>query len=136
MDIVSLLDASRATDDFRADAIALATGGTPGTAIRFRSGPRVKVLRVVAQLLAAEPEMVIQSVTIEGWSGCSDYRGRVAVETPEGVREFDFVWCCKWRAVQEGFVDYFGMPDQMRAAREFDWRCFESWRERSAVAAV
>ena len=133
MDIVSLLDGSRATDAFRADVIALATGKEVGTTIRFRAGPRVKVLRVLAQLLSAEPEMVIQAVAVEGWSGCSDFRGRVAVETPDGVREFDFVWCCKWRALQEGWVDYFGFPDQMRAAREFDWRCFESWRERAAV---
>ena len=135
MDIVSLLDASSATAEFRADALSLATGKDAGTTIRFRAGPRVKVLRVVAQLLSAEPELVIQGVMIEGWSGCSDFRGRIAVDTPDGVREFDFVWCCKWRALEEGWVDYFGFPDQMRAAREFDWRCFQSWRERSAVPA-
>jgi hypothetical protein len=27
-------------------------------------------------------------------------------------------------------VDYFGFPDQVRAAQEFDWRCFRRWERR------
>ena len=45
----------------------------------------------------------------------------------EGERQVRFHWDCKWRAQQEGWVDYFGFPDQIRAAREFGWRCFERW---------
>ena len=40
---------------------------------------------------------------------------------------YEFVWDCRWRAEQEGWTDCFGFPDQIRAAREYDWRCFERW---------
>ena len=36
----------------------------------------------------------------------------------EDVRTVRFHWDCKWKAQQEGWSDYFGFPDQMRAARE------------------
>jgi hypothetical protein len=42
--------------------------------------------------------------------------------------KFDFVWDCQWRAVQQGWTDHFGLPDQIRAAREFGWRCFQHWQ--------
>ena len=42
---------------------------------------------------------------------------------------FSFTWCCRWRAEQEGWKDYFGFPDQIRAAREFGWDCFQRWSE-------
>ncbi|HEX8695519.1 MAG TPA: hypothetical protein VF746_24110, partial [Longimicrobium sp.] len=40
-----------------------------------------------------------------------------------------FVWDCKWKAEQHGWHDYFGFPDQGRAAREFGYDCFRAWVE-------
>ena len=50
---------------------------------------------------------------------------------PHGRRDAPgpFHWDCKWRAQQQGWVDYFGFPDQTRAAREFGFDCFRSWVE-------
>jgi hypothetical protein len=92
--------------------------------------PRVKVRRVLTQLLATEPALDIEEVVIRGRSGCSDFVGTMDVRTTTGVHVFDFVWDCRWRAEHEGYVDYFGFPDQARAAREFDWQCFQRWERR------
>jgi hypothetical protein len=40
-----------------------------------------------------------------------------------------FYWDCKWKAQEQGWTDYFGFPDQMRAAREFGYDCFRSWNQ-------
>jgi hypothetical protein len=69
-------------------------------------------------------------------SGCSDFRGTLTVEAEGATRTFVFAWCCQWRADREGWRDAFGFSDQIRAAREFDWRCFERWREVSAEGAL
>lgn len=90
--------------------------------------PPVKVARVLRQLLAEAGEHAeIERIRVRGRSGCSDFTGTVEVFTASGSTTIEFVWCCRWRAEQEGWTDYFGFPDQMRAAREFDWRCFQVW---------
>ena len=94
--------------------------------------PRVKVQRLLTQLLAVEPALEIEQVVIRGMAGCSNFVGSVDVRTASGAEVFDFVWCCRWRAETEGLVDYFGFPDQLRAAQEFDWRCFQRWERRGA----
>jgi hypothetical protein len=91
--------------------------------------PPVKVRRLLAHMLEVEPHLPIERVTLRGRSGCSDFVGTVAVQTRTETHVYEFVWDCRWRAEQEGWTDYFGFPDQMRAAREFDWRCFEHWRK-------
>jgi hypothetical protein len=85
---------------------------------------------VLTQLLAVEPALEIEQVVIRGMSGCSDFVGSVDVLTSSGTHVFEFTWCCRWRAESEGYRDYFGFPDQMRAAQEFDWRCFQRWERR------
>ena len=60
-------------------------------------------------------------------SGCSDFVGTVQVHTSSETRVYEFIWDCRWRAEQEGWTDCFGFPDQIRAAREYDWRCFVRW---------
>ena len=46
-----------------------------------------------------------------------------------GAQEVNRIaWDCAWRAREMGWTDCFGFPDQMRAAREYDWRCFKSWQ--------
>lgn len=121
---------SAATSDFKS-AVASFLSGEASERVKVESRvPHVKVRRLLSQLLSAEPGLEIESVTVRGMSGCSDFVGTVAVETKTGPAVFDFAWDCRWRAQAEGFVDYFGFPDQMRAAQEFDWQCFRQWERR------
>ena len=89
--------------------------------------PRIKVRRVLTQVLATEPELPIERIALRARSGCSDFVGTVQVHTASETRVYEFVWDCRWRAEQEGWTDCFGFPDQIRAAREYDWRCFVRW---------
>ena len=89
--------------------------------------PRIKVRRVLTQVLASEPHLPIERIAVRGRSGCSDFVGTVQVHTASETHVYEFVWDCRWRAEQEGWMDCFGFPDQIRAAREYDWRCFLRW---------
>ena len=127
----TLLGGSRATGDFK-DAVARYLMGTTSDRVKVETyAPRVKVQRLLTQLLAAEPTLEIEHVVIRGMSGCSDFVGSVDVATKTGTHVFDFAWCCRWRAEREGYLDYFGFPDQLRAAQEFDWQCFQRWERRN-----
>jgi hypothetical protein len=126
------LQASRASDDFMADFDRFMSGEQPQRIKVETYVPRAKVRRLLKQLLASEPSLEIEQVVIRGMSGCSDFVGSVDVHTTSGAHVFDFVWCCRWRAQTEGWVDYFGFPDQMRAAQEFDWNCFQRWERRQS----
>lgn len=127
MNLESLLARSGATDEFKASVREYSTHGK-SSLVEAPLAPPIKVMRVVAHLLESEPSLRLDRVRVEGRSGCSDFRGLVEAHAEGVVRRWDFVWCCKWRAEQEGWVDYFGFPDQMRAAREYGYRCFEQWR--------
>ena len=129
MELLALLDRSAATAAFKADVHAYLSHEPAARVAAARPAPRVKVARVLAQLLDAEPALAVERVTVDAVSGCSDFRGTLAVETAGETRFFAFVWCCHWRAEEQQWRDAFGFPDQIRAAREFDWRCFEAWRE-------
>lgn len=89
--------------------------------------PKVKVKRLLAHILSTEPHLAIERISLRGRSGCSDFVGTVQLHTANDTRTYEFVWDCRWRAEQEGWTDCFGFPDQIRAAREYDWRCFERW---------
>lgn len=91
--------------------------------------PAVKVRRVLAQMLASEPQLPVEQVSVRGRSGCADFAGQLVAKAGVSNYAFDFVWDCRWRAEQEGWTDCFGFPDQARAAQEFDWRCFQHWRQ-------
>lgn len=132
MPIEALIAPARATDEFKQDVVRYAQGGAVERIHTVRHSPRIKVLRLLAQLLTAEPQLVIQRVSIDAWSGCSDFRGTITVTTADGPRSFRFHWDCSWRAEQEGWYDAFQLPDQIRAAREFGWRCFSRWEEQAA----
>ena len=127
-----LLDASRVTPEFRADVETFARTGAAERIVAPRYHPPVKVLRLLAQLLHAERDLAIDQVEVDGRSGCSDYSGTVLVRTADGAaRLFEFTWCCAWRASEQGWHDGWGLPDQIRAAHEFGWDCFEIWKERT-----
>ena len=129
-ELETLLARSRADEQFKADVRAFCTRGE-APSIRVEPYlPHVKVQRLLKQMLAAEPELPISHVAVTGASGCSDFVGTVEARTRSATHVFDFGWCCRWRAQQEGWTDYFGFPDQMRAAQEFDWRCFHTWQKR------
>lgn len=136
MDLSLLLDRSAASAPFKADVRAFLAHQPAPRLATVRLTPRVKLARLLTQLLDAEPGLSIERVRVDAVSGCSDFRGTVAVETDAGTRVFEFVWCCQWRADEEGWRDAFGFSDQIRAAREFDWRCFERWREAGAGAGA
>ena len=131
MPIEVLISAARATDEFKQDVIRYAQGASVERIHTVRHSPRIKVLRLLAQLLTTESDLEVERVSIDAWSGCSDFRGTIAVTTPDAVRTFRFRWDCSWRAEQEGWFDAFQLPDQIRAAREFGWRCFAEWRDES-----
>jgi hypothetical protein len=155
MPLGALLDQSNATGEFKADALAYAQGQVAPRITIARHVPRIKVLRLVAQLLHQEPGLAIERMHVDAESGCSDLRGSVLVEVApaegearrsveasegasasEGRHVFDFVWDCAWRASLEGWTDYFGYPDQRRAADEFGWRCFAQWTRRDGSDAA
>lgn len=130
----AVVDTSLATIEFKT-AINGYLAGESSDRVRVESYlPRVKVQRVLNQLLNVEPTLAIERVVIRGSSGCSDIVGTVDVHTSSGSHVIDFVWCCRWRAECEGYVDYFGFPDQARAAREFDWQCFQRWEHRGSTS--
>ena len=138
MEMDDLLERSRATPAFKADVRTFATShaAAPLTITAARHAPRVKVLRVVAQLLHALPALPVERVHVDAVSGCSDFVGTLSV-TADGTQfQVDFAWCCHWRAKQEGWTDAFGFPDQIRAAREFGWDCFERWEPRASIPAL
>jgi hypothetical protein len=122
-----LLARSRAADTFKnAVRSYCATGGADGIQVEGYA-PQIKVRRLLAQMLSTEPHLPIEGISLRGRSGCSDFVGTVRVHTGSETRVYEFVWDCRWRAEQEGWTDCFGYPDQIRAAREYDWRCFVRW---------
>lgn len=128
----TLIQGSSATFEFKVDVTSYLTGEDSARVKLEAYVPRVKVQRLLTQLLVVEPALEIEHVVIRGMSGCSDFVGSVDVQTTSGSHVFDFAWCCRWRAENEGYVDYFGFPDQARAAQEFDWRCFRRWERRES----
>lgn len=132
MNLEPLLAASGATDEFKASVRQYTRHGK-APLVEAGLAPSIKVLRVVAHLLDVEPTLRLERVRITGNAGCSDFRGSVEAHADGLVRQWNFVWCCRWRAVEEGWVDCFGFPDQVRAAREFEHKCFETWAEAATV---
>jgi hypothetical protein len=127
--LLPYLEAAAAHPELKAEVLAF-LGGASTTRVQLDGhAPRVKVERVLTQLFAAPPELEIQQVRVQGRSGCSDFVGSLTAITPESEHHFEFTWCCAWRAEQEGWRDCFGFWDQMRAAREFGWRCFSRWEQ-------
>lgn len=118
-----LLEKSAATESFRAALKDFESNHQRNETINFGSGnPPVKVLRVVSGILENFPDLEIETVEVNGRSGCSDYRGTAIVN---GETKIDFVWDCAWKAQQLGWTDFFGNPDQIRAARTYGYQCFE-----------
>lgn len=141
MPLSEYLERSRAAEQLKRDVRALAAmpwGGVPASAtvVCVRYAPAVKVVRVLTQLFSQLPDCPIEKIELDARSGCSDFSGTVTVHAEGSARVFEFVWDCRWRAAEEGWLDHWGEPDQMRAAREFGWRCFATWAERTGQPAA
>jgi hypothetical protein len=128
MHLTDILDESAATSEFKAAVRSVRDRVRTPLVTASRPIPHVKIVRLLTHLLEAERELAIESVRIHADSGCSDLTGVVDVICNDAMRRFSFAWDCAWRATQMGWTDCFGFPDQMRAAREYDWRCFKSWQ--------
>ena len=128
MSIEQFLARSRATDAFKEALVAFARSGRPNDLVGFNAySPPVKVERTLINLLETHPELEIERVDLRGSSGCEFFRGELSAFTSEREWRVRFHWDCKWKAVQQGWSDYFGFPDQARAAREFGHDCFRQW---------
>lgn len=130
-----ILATSQAAEPFKSDVRRYYAGAGVDRIRVDGFAPAVKVRRLLAHILATEAHLPIEKVALSGRSGCSDFVGTVALHTATHTHVYEFVWDCKWRAEQEGWTDYFGLPDQIRAAREYDWRCFERWEPVSTAPA-
>ncbi|MEO8879482.1 MAG: hypothetical protein ABI446_03720 [Gemmatimonadaceae bacterium] len=128
MHLTDILDESAATAEFKAAVLSVRERVRTPLVTAARPVPHVKIVRLLTHLLEVESELEIASVRISADSGCSDLTGVIDVSCTDGARRFSFAWDCAWRASEMGWTDCFGFPDQMRAAREYDWRCFKSWQ--------
>jgi hypothetical protein len=128
MHLTDILDDSAATPAFKAAVLSVQARTRTPRITSARPVPHVKIMRLLTHLLSAERDLQIESVRIHADSGCADLTGVIDVTCVDAVRRFSFSWDCAWRAREQGWTDCFGFPDQMRAAREYDWRCFKSWQ--------
>ena len=120
-----LLEASQATAEFKQAATNLDAGKQQSLISFPKDNPPVKVRRLICKLMEEQPELAIEKIEIKAVAGCSNYLGQ-AVISP-GPLTVDFEWCCRWRAEEEQWTDIMGNPDQIRAAREFDYQCFQKF---------
>ena len=128
MTIRDIAARSRATPAFLAALESFQRESRPNPWIQFdRQSPAVKVGRTLTQLLVQNPDLAVDRVAIDGASGCEYFRGELKVVADGEEHRIRFYWDCRWKAEQQGWVDYFGFADQTRAAREFDYDCFREW---------
>ena len=135
MHLTDILDDSAATSEFKAAVLSVHARTRTPLVASTRPVPHVKIVRLLTHLLDAERDLAITRVRISADSGCSDLTGMIDVECVDGARRFSFEWDCAWRAEERGWTDCFGFPDQMRAAREYDWRCFKSWQAEDEISS-
>lgn len=137
MSLSEFLQRSNATAAFKDGVASFQRSGMPNERVAFVAfAPPVKVERALIKALEEYADLPIESVEIEGSSGCEYFRGQLTVHAGDGSRQVRFHWDCKWRALQQGWTDYFGFPDQTRAAREFGYDCFREWNELATAPAL
>jgi hypothetical protein len=135
MKIIEMLERSSVTEPFREATVRFLREGRPNERVSFdRNCPPVKVERTLTRALEQYPELQIESIEVHGSSGCEYFSGLLHLHATTEVRRVSFHWDCKWRAEEQGWHDYFGFPDQIRAAREFGYDCFKEWEEEARIA--
>jgi hypothetical protein len=137
MPILDYLARSRATDSFRSAVERFVRSGQPNELVvyDFRCPP-VKVERTLTKMLESFADLPIERVEIDGRSGCEFFKGTAMIEASGRTIRVRFEWNCRWKAEQMGWADWFGLPDQIRAAREFGHDCFSTWNEEHAPEAA
>jgi len=121
----TLLENSEASDAFK-NAVQDFADGKESQLIKYSLGsPKVKVQRVLMKLLEVYPDEKITEVNIQGSSSCSEYVG--TLNFGPNKTKISFNWDCEWRAKQEGFITWYGAPDQIKAASQFGYQCFEKF---------
>jgi len=93
-----ILAKSRAAEPFKRAVRSYGSSGG-GDHIRVDGfAPSIKVRRLLAHMLAAEPHLPIERISLRGRSGCSDFVGTVKVHTASETRVYEFVWdeYCDW----------------------------------------
>lgn len=134
MTLLDVLERSGATEPFREAVTAFFRGGAASDRLRFHPRcPAVKVERTLIKTLEAYPELPIDAVELDAQSGCEYFRGTVTIHAAGETRTVAFDWDCRWKAEEMGWTDWFGYPDQARAAREFGYACFRTWEEQPAL---
>jgi len=137
MPIIEFLDRSGATESFREAVQQFLRTGRPNEQVIFDSHcPAVKVERMLTKLLEAHADLAIDRVAVDAASGCEFFRGTATVDTTERELLVRFEWNCRWKAEQVGWKDWFGLPDQARAAREFGHDCFSRWDVQPVAATT
>lgn len=132
MKLIEMLSRSEVTASFKDAVQNFLASGRANEQLAFSSGcPPVKIERTLIKVLESYGHLPIASVHIDGRSGCEYFRGELTLRTVAEERSVHFNWDCKWKATELGWTDYFGFPDQMRAAREFGYECFRSWKEQA-----
>jgi hypothetical protein len=126
-ELLPYLEAAAAHPDLKREVLEYLQGGSTSRLALKGYAPRVKVERVLTQLFHAHPDLRIEHIELSARSGCSDFVGEIVAKEGDVTHRFAFTWCCAWRARELGWKDCFGFWDQMRAAREYGWRCFERW---------
>jgi hypothetical protein len=126
-ELLPYLEAAAAHPDLKREVLEYLQGGSTSRLALKGYAPRVKVERVLTQLFHAHPDLRIEHIELSARSGCSDFVGEIIAKEGDVTHRFAFTWCCAWRARELGWKDCFGFWDQMRAAREYGWRCFERW---------
>lgn len=130
MSIQHYLGLSAASAPFRSAVGEFLRTGRPNDRVVFdRGSPPVKVERTLTKALVEYPGLPIESIEVRGSSGCEYFRGELTLVAGGASRTVQFHWDCRWRAEENGWHDYFGFPDQIRAAREHGWDCFRDWAE-------
>jgi hypothetical protein len=130
MKLFEALRRSTASQAFHDAVESFVATASPNERISFPSRtPPIKVERTLVKILESFSTLPIESVEIDARSGCEYFRGEARVRASGDERRVRFDWDCRWKAVQLGWTDYFGFPDQARAAREFGHECFRGWQE-------
>jgi len=130
--VEEIVERSQAAAEFKA-AVRELNKGQRHERIHFSSWlPKVKVLRVAVKFLDVYPQLPVERIEVEGYSGCSSFTGTATVFCPEPWR-LKFNWDCAWRAQKEEMYLPDGGADQERAAREFGYECFREFSVSSAA---
>lgn len=137
VNLPEFLHRSRATESFQAAVKEFLRTGRPNPGVEFDPRhPPVKVERTLTKILEHYADAPIERVELDASSGCEFFRGVATVQSAEGERRVRFYWDCRWRAEEEGWTDFFGFPDQARAAREFGYDCFRDWNEEAVAQSA